>query len=99
MNRFAWSEQVATLSAMLDTLGDRVTDGDPGTTGLVEFKGALDDLRMRSWTLLMATNSDDPCVTVMRTSRRTSAIAVMRSVTARHSDRAPRKNFCRAGVL
>jgi hypothetical protein len=45
---------------MLDTHGDRVTDGDPGTTGLVEFKGALDDLRMRSWTLLMATNSDDP---------------------------------------
>ena len=60
MNQFAWSEQVATLSAMLDTLGGRVAHGDKGTPDLAELKSALDDLRLRSWGLLMSTNSDDP---------------------------------------
>jgi hypothetical protein len=28
--------------------------------GLAEFKSALDDLRLRSWSLLMAINAEDP---------------------------------------
>jgi hypothetical protein len=60
MGQFAWLEQVATLSAMLDPLEDQVAHGDLGSPGLEEFKSALDDLRLRAWSLLMATSSDDP---------------------------------------
>jgi hypothetical protein len=60
MGQFAWLEQVATLSAMLDTMDDRVAHKDPTPSGLEELKGALDDLRLRAWGLLMAANSEDP---------------------------------------
>jgi hypothetical protein len=60
MSQFAWPEQVATLTTMLDTLENQVGRGDLGTPGLTEFKSALDDLRLRTWSLLTATNSDDP---------------------------------------
>ncbi len=60
MSQFAWLEQVATLRAMLDTLETQVASGDLGSSGLEEFKNALDDLRLRAWSLLMATNSADP---------------------------------------
>lgn len=60
MSQFAWPEQVATLSGMLDTLEGQVGRGDPGTSGLAEFKSALDDLRLRAWSLLSAAHADDP---------------------------------------
>jgi hypothetical protein len=60
MGQFAWLEQVAPLSAMLDTLEGQVAHGDLGTPGLEEFKSALDDLRLRAWSLLTATSLDDP---------------------------------------
>ena len=60
MSRFDWSEQVATLSATLDTLEGRVRGGELSTPGLAEFKSALDDLRLRTWSLLTASNADDP---------------------------------------
>jgi hypothetical protein len=60
MSQFAWPEQVATLSAMLNTLEIQVDRGDPSTPGLAEFKSALDDLRLRTWSLLSAANADDP---------------------------------------
>ena len=60
MSQFAWPEQVATLTAMLDTIESQVGRGDLSTPGLPEFKRALDDLRLRTWSLLTATNSDDP---------------------------------------
>jgi hypothetical protein len=60
MSQFAWPEQVATLNNMLSTLEAQVKSGDPGTAGLAEFKGALDDLRLRTWSLLSAVNQDDP---------------------------------------
>lgn len=60
MSQFAWPEQVATLSAMLNTLEGQVERGDSSTPGLAEFKGALDDLRLRTWSLLTATHADDP---------------------------------------
>jgi hypothetical protein len=60
VGQFAWLEQVATLSAMLDTVDDRVAHKDLAAPGLEEFKSALDDLRLRAWGLLMATSSDDP---------------------------------------
>jgi hypothetical protein len=60
MGQFAWLGQVATLSAMLDTLEDGAAHKDLATPGLEEFKSALDDLRLRAWSLLTATNSDDP---------------------------------------
>src|SRR5262249_34548861 len=31
-----------------------------GATGLEELKSSLDDLRLRAWSLLIATNSEDP---------------------------------------
>lgn len=60
MSQFAWPEQVASLRAMLDTLEDRVARGDLSTPGLTEFKGALDEMRLRTWSLLAAANADDP---------------------------------------
>ena len=61
MSQFAWSEQVATLSTMLNTLEGQVTvGGDLSTPGVAEFKSALDDLRLRTWSLLTAANADDP---------------------------------------
>ena len=60
MAQFGWPEQVATLSDMLNNLQAQVAKGDLATPGLAEFKSALDDLRLRTWSLLMATNADDP---------------------------------------
>lgn len=60
MNQFTWPEQVATLSSMLNTLEARLAGGDRSTPDLAEFKGALDDLRLRTWGLLAAANADDP---------------------------------------
>jgi hypothetical protein len=60
MGQFAWSEQVTTLSSMLDTLEAQVVDGKLGAPGLEELKSGLDTLRLRTWSLLTASNSDDP---------------------------------------
>jgi hypothetical protein len=60
MGQFAWQEQVAALSTMLDPLEAKVAKGDPGTAELEEFKSSLDALRLRAWGLLMAASSDDP---------------------------------------
>jgi hypothetical protein len=60
MTEFSWHERVADLSAMLGTVEDQVARGDPAGAGLAAFKSALDDLRLRAWSLLMAANSDDP---------------------------------------
>jgi hypothetical protein len=57
MGRFAWQDRVDSLSAMLDPLEIK---GEQGTAGLEELKSALDDLRLRAWAMLMATNADDP---------------------------------------
>jgi len=60
MSQFAWPEQVATLSDMLNSLEAQMKGGNPGAPGLAEFKSALDDLRLRTWSLLSASNADDP---------------------------------------
>jgi len=60
MGQFAWQEQVAALSSMLDTLEAQIARGDRGTAGLEGFKSALDDLRLRAWSLLTAASSEDP---------------------------------------
>jgi hypothetical protein len=60
MSQFAWEEQVATLSRMLDTLEGQVARGDLSAPGVAEFKSALDDLRLRTWSLLSALSADDP---------------------------------------
>ena len=60
MSQFAWREHVASLSAILDTLEDQVARGDLSTPGLAEFKSSLDDLRLRTWSVLAAANADDP---------------------------------------
>ena len=60
MNQFAWSEQVGPLNDMLDTLEAQVARGDLSTPGLAEFKSTLDDLRLRTWSLLTAASSEDP---------------------------------------
>lgn len=60
MGQFAWHEQVAPLGAMLDSLEAQAASGELATTGLEEFKGAMDDLRLRVWSLLTAASADDP---------------------------------------
>ncbi|MGH7629316.1 MAG: hypothetical protein ACREOF_07980 [Gemmatimonadales bacterium] len=59
MAQFVWTEQVATISATLQALENRVAQGDLTSPGLEEFKSAVDDLRLRAWGLLMATNAED----------------------------------------
>jgi hypothetical protein len=60
MGQFGWLEPVAKLGAMLDTLEAQGAKRNLGEFGLEEFKGALDDLRLRGWSLLAATSSADP---------------------------------------
>lgn len=60
MSTFAWTEQVSSLSTMLNTLEGQIGRGDLSTPGLAEFKSALDDLRLRTWSLLTASNAADP---------------------------------------
>ncbi len=57
---FAWNDPVAAIDETLQTLEDEVAQGDLATPGLEAFKSALDELRLRAWGLLMATNADDP---------------------------------------
>jgi hypothetical protein len=57
---FGWNHPVAAIAATLQTLEDQVAKGDLATPGLEAFKSALDELRLRAWGLLMATNADDP---------------------------------------
>ncbi|HEU5169502.1 MAG TPA: hypothetical protein VFU46_03130 [Gemmatimonadales bacterium] len=59
MAEYPWTEDVASISATLQTLENRVAQGDLAAPGLEEFKSAVDDLRLRAWGLLMATNADD----------------------------------------
>ena len=59
MNRFAWSDQVTTISTTLRSLEQQVADGERNAPGLEDLKSALDDLRLRAWGLLMATNETD----------------------------------------
>lgn len=60
MDQFAWSAQVTTLNAMLDALEDPARREELSTPGLTEFKSALDELRLRAWSLLTAAHADDP---------------------------------------
>lgn len=60
MSEFTWSEPVTLLGTMLDTLEDQLRRGEAGPPGLEEFKSALDDLRLRTWSLLAAAHADDP---------------------------------------
>jgi hypothetical protein len=57
---FGWNHPVAAIAATLQALEDQVAKGDLATPGLEAFKSALDELRLRAWGLLMATNADDP---------------------------------------
>jgi hypothetical protein len=60
MDHFAWSSQVTTLNAMLDALEGPERREELNTPGLAEFKSALDELRLRTWSLLTAAHADDP---------------------------------------
>jgi hypothetical protein len=60
MDQFAWSAQVNTLRTMLDALEGPVPREESRTPGLSEFKSALDELRLRTWSLLSAEHADDP---------------------------------------
>jgi hypothetical protein len=59
MDQFAWTEQVTTISSVLRMLENQVASGELATPGLEDLKSALDDLRLRSWGLLMATSAED----------------------------------------
>lgn len=59
MAQFPWTSEVASISAALHVLEDQVAQGDVSAPGLSDFKSALDDLRLRTWGLLMATSADD----------------------------------------
>ena len=57
---FASNDAVAAIAAKLQTLEGQAARGDLAPSGLEALKSALDELRLRAWGLLMATNADDP---------------------------------------
>ena len=57
---FASNDPVAAIAAQLRTLEGQAARGDLVPSGLEAFKSALDELRLRAWGLLAATNADDP---------------------------------------
>jgi hypothetical protein len=59
MSRFAWLEQVTTISSTLRTLEQQAADGERDAPGLGDLKSALKELRLRAWGLLMAANESD----------------------------------------
>ena len=56
---YASNDAVAAIAAKLQALEGQAARGDLASPRLEAFKSALDELRLRAWGLLMATNADD----------------------------------------
>ena len=59
MTQASFTEQVAALNGMLSEIEKRVPRGQAPDQSLAEFKGAVDELRLRLWALLGAGSAND----------------------------------------
>lgn len=59
MTQASFTEQVAALNGMLREVEARVAGGQAPDHALAEFKGAVDELRLRLWALLGAGSAND----------------------------------------
>ncbi len=59
MTQTSFTEQVAALNGMLSEIEKRVPRGQAPDQSLAEFKGAVDELRLRLWALLGAGSAND----------------------------------------
>ena len=59
MTQASFTDQVAALNAMLGDVETRVAGGQAPDRSLAEFKGAVDELRLRLWALLGAGSAND----------------------------------------
>jgi hypothetical protein len=57
---FPSNDPVAVIDAVLQKLELQAARGQVPSLRLETFKSSLDELRLRAWGLLMATNADDP---------------------------------------
>jgi hypothetical protein len=55
----SFAEQMATLNSTLRAIEVRLAFGRPPVEGLEDFKGALDDMRLRLWGLLSTAGGED----------------------------------------
>ena len=55
----SFADQIATLNSTLRAIEVRLALGPAPVEGLEDFKGALDDMRLRLWGLLSAAGGDD----------------------------------------
>jgi hypothetical protein len=59
MTQPSFTEQVAALNRMLGEIEARVAQGEAPDQSLAEFKGAVDELRLRLWAILGAGSAND----------------------------------------
>ena len=59
MTQASFADQVAALNGMLGEIETRVSRGQAPDQSLAEFKGAVDELRLRLWALLGAGSAND----------------------------------------
>jgi hypothetical protein len=59
MTQASFAEQVAALNGMLEEIETRVSRGQTPDQSLAEFKGTVDELRLRLWALLGAGSAND----------------------------------------
>ena len=59
MTQPSFTEQVAALNRLLGEIETRVAQGEAPDQSLAEFKGAVDELRLRLWAILGAGSAND----------------------------------------
>ncbi len=59
MTQVSFAEQVAALNRMLSEIEQRMPRSQAPDQSLAEFKGAVDELRLRLWALLGAGSAND----------------------------------------
>ena len=59
MTQPSFAEQVAALNLLLGEIEGRVAQGEAPDQALAEFKGAVDELRLRLWAILGAGSAND----------------------------------------
>ena len=73
--------ELARMRAALQTMEQRLDTGTVPVAGIKDLKAGVDDLRLRLWAILSASNNPDPASTLERFRLR-RAVEIMASVTA-----------------
>ena len=73
--------ELSRMRAVLQAMEQRLDAGNVPVAGIKDLKDGVDDLRLRLWAILSASNNPDPATTLERFRLR-RAIEIMASVTA-----------------